>query len=395
MPQKKKTTAGKVRWVGRYRDRQGKEHSKTFDTQREAKAWEAEQQRAMRRGEWVDPSTHKITVSEALERWASRPGLRESSRAAYATVAANLGPIADVPLAELRRRDTDDWATMLIKGRPWRGGQTVSEGTAQRWVHVVSAAVSLAVDDGLIARNPIKAPRVKASRSVSRSQIPTSAQVAAIVERLEAGGAEYMERGTLRTQGPRPDIADMVRTAVGTGMRISELCGLRVQDVDFLRRVVRVEQQAAPAGDGLLPLKTRASRREIAVADDLLEVLDRWCAGQPMGERVFRRAGGHPIGRVGAGAALRITTGFLGLPVTFHSLRHYYASLLIDSGVSVAGVRAAMGHESASMTLSVYVHLWPGAEDQTRAAISGAVSRAGFLRDRGEDSGGRFYVSAG
>ncbi len=395
MAQKKKTAAGSTRWVGRYRDHQGKEHSKSFSTQREAKAWEAEQQRAMRRGEWVDPATHKTTVAEALERWATRPGLRDTSKTVYGTVAANLGPIADIPLVALRRRDVDDWAAILTKGRPWKGGRSITDSTARRWVLIVSAALSLAVEDGLMARNPIRAPRAKASRSISRAQIPTSGQISALVEQLEVGGAEYIEKGSIHTQKPRPDVADMVRTAVGTGMRVSELCGLRVQDVDFLRRVVRVEWQATPNGRELRPLKTRASRREIAVADDLLIVLDQWCAGQSPTDRVFRRADGAALGHTRAGEALRVAARALGLSFTLHSLRHYYASLLIDSGVSVVGVQHALGHESAAMTLEVYTHLWPGAEDQTRAAISGAVSRAGFLRDRSPSPARGISISAG
>lgn len=129
MAQKKKTAAGATRWVGRYRDHQGKEHSKSFSTQREAKAWEAEQQRAMRRGEWIDPATHKTTVAEALERWATRPSLRDTSKTVYSTVAANLGPIADIPLVALRRRDVDDWAAILTKARPWKGGRSITDST--------------------------------------------------------------------------------------------------------------------------------------------------------------------------------------------------------------------------------------------------------------------------
>ncbi len=53
--QKRTTKAGKTRWVARYRDAAGKEHSRSFDTQREAKAYLQEQERALRRGEWVDP----------------------------------------------------------------------------------------------------------------------------------------------------------------------------------------------------------------------------------------------------------------------------------------------------------------------------------------------------
>lgn len=51
----------------------------------------------------------------------------------------------------------------------------------------------------------------------------------------------------------------------------------------------------------------------------------------------------------------------------FHELRHYYASLLIDSGASVKVVQARLGHKSAEETLNTYSHLWPDSDDRTRA----------------------------
>ena len=53
---------------------------------------------------------------------------------------------------------------------------------------------------------------------------------------------------------------------------------------------------------------------------------------------------------------------------TFHSLRHYYASLLIRHGESVKIVQARLGHASASETLDTYSHLWPDSDDKTREA---------------------------
>ena len=52
MPTKRVRNTG-ISWQGRYRDASGKEHSKTFKTKREAKAWEDDQIRAVRRGEWL------------------------------------------------------------------------------------------------------------------------------------------------------------------------------------------------------------------------------------------------------------------------------------------------------------------------------------------------------
>jgi integrase len=71
-----------------------------------------------------------------------------------------------------------------------------------------------------------------------------------------------------------------------------------------------------------------------------------------------------------------------GLPdsVTFHDLRHYYASLLIRHSESVKVVQARLGHASAAETLDTYSHLWPGSEDRTRLAVD-EVLGAGPVAD--------------
>jgi integrase len=66
-----------------------------------------------------------------------------------------------------------------------------------------------------------------------------------------------------------------------------------------------------------------------------------------------------------------------GLPAefSFHDLRHYFASLLIASGADIKTVQARLRHDSAVTTLRVYAHLWPDADESTKAAVA-AVLRA-------------------
>lgn len=54
--------------------------------------------------------------------------------------------------------------------------------------------------------------------------------------------------------------------------------------------------------------------------------------------------------------------------------RHYFASGLIAAGCDVVTVQRAMGHASATTTLSTHAHLWPTVEDGTRAAASGVAA---------------------
>jgi integrase len=59
-----------------------------------------------------------------------------------------------------------------------------------------------------------------------------------------------------------------------------------------------------------------------------------------------------------------------------HDLRHFYASALIVAGCDVVTVQRALDHHSAVVTLSTYGHLWPTAEDRTRAAAAALMASA-------------------
>jgi integrase len=60
--------------------------------------------------------------------------------------------------------------------------------------------------------------------------------------------------------------------------------------------------------------------------------------------------------------------------VHLHHLRHYFASGLIAAGCDVVTVQRALGHQTASVTLNTYSHLWPSAEDKTRAAAAAMLA---------------------
>ena len=86
------------------------------------------------------------------------------------------------------------------------------------------------------------------------------------------------------------------------------------------------------------------------------------------GQSMNRNSAGHQWREV------RKATGLGGY--TLHDLRHFYASGLIASGCDVVTVQRALGHSSATITLGVYSHLWPTAEDRTRAAAGDLMAAA-------------------
>lgn len=378
MIQKRTTSTGKTRWIGRYRTPAGRERSKTFDTRRQATAWVEERRREIRRHEHIDPADQDTTVAEWVDHWARR-ATRERTRELYLSTAAELGPIADIPLPRLTRGDVDAWHRQLTRGRPWRGGRPLAESTARDYVMRLAAAMKSAAEDGLITRSPVRVPRKVESTRVRVTDVPTLEDIDAIISLVECGGGHRSTgRGEHVVMGPNLTVADMIRVAVGTGMRVSEIGGLVVGDIDFLRRSIHVEQQLSRTGGRREPLKTTASRRTIPVADDLVSVLDAAAAGKGPGEFVFTSSRGAPISKTSANSVAAGAARTLGLPWTFHSFRHYYASRLIAERVPVNVVQAMLGHSSASTTLDVYAHLFPNAEDVARAAIAGAVSGRGI-----------------
>lgn len=107
-------------------------------------------------------------------------------------------------------------------------------------------------------------------------------------------------------------------------------------------------------------------------------------------EMLFGTQLGRLWQRNSAGEEWRRIRKELGLPteVTLHTLRHTFASNLIASGCDVVTVQRSLGHAQPSITLNTYSHLWPSAEDKTRAATAdfmAAVSHsADSLRTKGK-----------
>jgi integrase len=62
--------------------------------------------------------------------------------------------------------------------------------------------------------------------------------------------------------------------------------------------------------------------------------------------------------------------------VKLHDLRHYYPSGLIAAGCDAVTVQRALGHAIATVMLNTYAHLWPTAEDRTRAAAASMLAEA-------------------
>jgi integrase len=101
----------------------------------------------------------------------------------------------------------------------------------------------------------------------------------------------------------------------------------------------------------------------VPVPDDLLTILSAHAELPHRTEWLFAAGGDDPPHQNTGGTAGAARSG----P---GSLRHFYASGLIAAGCDVVNVQRTLGYAKATTTLETYSHLWPSAEDRTRAAAT-------------------------
>lgn len=159
-------------------------------------------------------------------------------------------------------------------------------------------------------------------------------------------------------------LATLVLLLAYCGLRWSEAIGLRVSDVNMLRKRVHVNRAAVEV-DGSIEVGAPKSweKRTVPFPTFLLGALERQCEGKSKGDLVFGDAEGNYLRRAktSEGAAswfARAVEEAQLERLTPHDLRHTAASLAISSGANVKAVQRMLGHKSAAMTLDTYADLF-------------------------------------
>jgi integrase len=359
-------------WRGAYRDEAGRQHTKSFQRQVDAKRWIATEEAKVVRGDWVNPAAGKVTFAAYYADWSPRQVWLSSTREnADLSVAGTT--FAQMPLRSIRRSHIEGWVKQMTA--------TLAPTTIDTRFTIIRGVFRAAVADRLIPSDPtfgVVLPRKR--RADAAMIIPTNTDVANLLN-----AAEPPNRPT-----SRPGFTAYVALCAFAGLRRGEALGLRVSDIDFLARTLRVRRQiqrAKPsdvaAGKDLIEAVAGItvilrspkyeSERTIYLPDELLAILsEHICQHTPEGEpdRWLFDEAGRPWHDNLVDYRWRSTRTDAGLTHKLHDLRHYFASGLIAAGCDVVTVQRAMGHASATTTLGTYAHLWPTAEDKTRAAAS-------------------------
>ncbi|WP_405850024.1 site-specific integrase [Streptomyces niveus] len=357
-----KRTNGK--WRARYRDLDGKEHARHFDRKVDAQRWLDEVTTSLVTGLYVDPRAGKISFEKYATQWqgqqiAGEAGTRITDNALRLHLIPALGAYA---MVSLRRTHIQALFKKL--------SEQLGPGSVRNVYDVLVRVVTAAVDDKVIAASPCKRITLP---PLSDDEVapPTVAQVQEMAEVMP------------------PYLRAAIVVLAGSGLRVGELLGLKVSDVDFKRGTVRVERQRLQSGL-IGPPKTGKSRRTVPVGEVVTDALLGHLAARPSKGWLFTMEEDEPLNyrrwktewncarkalqAVENETAEREGRKPVGLPhMVTHDLRHFYASALIGGGASVKQVQLVLGHASAVITLRIYAHLWPGEEDRTRSVMDAVL----------------------
>ncbi|WP_298427567.1 site-specific integrase [Rhodoblastus sp.] len=390
----------KTSWIVDYVDQTGRRHIKTFARKKDADAYHAQARVEVRAGVHTADSDSK-TVQAAADLWLATceaAGLEAATLAAYRQhVRLHILPyLGRGRLSQLSTPMIRSFEDDLRVGAPAPGeetGKPRSAAMVKRVLRSLGAIVADAQERGLVARNVVRELRSNRHRGKERRaerrqkgklrvgvDIPTREEIKAIV-------ASFKGR-------KKP----LILTAIFTGLRGSELRGLRWCDVDFARRELHVRQRADRYRTIGKP-KSESGNRTLPFPSLVLNALREWKLQCPPSAQdlVFPSSNGNVDyhsniiktalwpAQVEAGVTIRALDekgepliGKDGKPIIaakysgMHALRHFYASWCINAkedgglGLSPKVVQERLGHSTIMMTLDVYGHLFPRDDEATQ-----------------------------
>jgi integrase len=368
------TASGQPRtvWQVDYRDRSGKRRARQFDKKRDADSFYATARVEVQAGTHV-ARADTVTVEAAGKLWLrsgeaaglERSTLDQRRQHLEHHITPLIGNRLIIDITGPALRDFED--------RLRAGGR--SPAMCRKVRVSLGAIFGDAISRGLCQRNPVRETRAARSTATDKRHrrrlvvgldIPEPAEIRAFLAALSGRW--------------RP----LLMTAVLTGLRASELRGLRWSDLDLKAGVLYVRQRADVRGKIGRP-KSPAAERSVPVPPALRAVLTQWrdiCPAGPLGlcfpngaGRVENMSNIVQRGLVPTWAAAGVTDRYGGL----HALRHFFASWCANRvrdgglGLSLKELQERLGHSSLAMTADVYSHLFPRGDDDGELAAGEAA----------------------
>jgi integrase len=362
----------KSAWIVDYFDQDRRRRQATFKHKKQADAYLLQVGHEVKEGTHIAPAA-SITVAEAAELWLKSGklhGLEPGTLKMYrAQVQHHIAPLLGrVKLADLSTPGIQRFADALID-RPMASDSdaAISRSMARKVLSSLKGILREAQRQGQLSKAPaapvsIKVPKRGTVKIRAGRDFPSKAEANVILAKAA---------GRLRP---------LIIAAVFTGMRASELRGLRWSDVDLDAKLIRVRQRADAWGAIGRP-KSEAGERDIPLTPMVVNALREWRLACPKGELDLVFPNGRGEVETLSNIANRFwyplqrKTGIVDeqgkAKYGFHCLRHFFASWMIDAGTPMKRLQAMLGHSTMAMTSDTYGHLFPDPEgDQQRMAAA-------------------------
>ena len=343
----------------RYQDGTGKRRTVYAPTLEELRAKEDEINKAQDAG--VDYNKGNITVLELLERYISlKQGVRNATKVGYNFVynLVKKEPFGFRKIRDIKMSDAKLW--MLKLQQDGRGYSTITSVRG-----VVKPAFQMAFEEDIINKNPFAFKLTDVVKNDSQKRIAlTPAQVDLFMTFIKEDkhySCYYDEFVVL----------------LETGMRVSELCGLTRQQLDFEKRRIWVDHQLVRKPDCTYYVektKTESGCRFIPMTDNVVTALKNILANRkkPSKEWIIDGYSGFLLLDKNGNpkVAMHIEHHFQWalkkyrklhpdqpLPkITPHVFRHTFCTKMAHAGMDIKSLQYLMGHSDAGVTMNVYTH---------------------------------------
>lgn len=368
MREKRKDNKGRVlkdgeqqrqdgRYVYRYTAPDGKRQSLYAGTLQELREKEAAALQSLRDG--LDYHAGSMTVANLVDRYlAQKRDVRVNTQHGYDFVKSLLKKeeFGHRAIRDIKVSDAKLWFLDLRD----RG---LSYNTVCSIRGVVRPAFQMAVDDDLLRKNPFSfyLKDVLRNDTVSKSALSP--------EEVESF-LEFVQDDIARSKH-----YDEIVILLETGLRVSELCGLTMDDIDFANRRITVDRQLLRTKKGKYYIeypKTKSGKRIVPMSNTAYFALKRTIQNRKKPKKEYV-VDGHKgflfldmdekpkIALHLQHALKRITNNYneahnTNLRVTPHILRHTFCTNLANQGYSVKSLQYIMGHADAYTTMNIYAH---------------------------------------
>ena len=312
--------------------------------------------------------TQELDLSHWLEYWMDsivRPNRAETTVYAYQKIIDNhIDPaLGDVPLRKLTPMIIQEYYTETQRT------SGLSSNTMRRHHDLLSSALRSAVRQDVIPASPmerVEPPRVR----TAESYFYNNQELKLLYQKIEGNILELA-----------------VKLAGSLGMRREEICGLKWENVDLQRHLVLIREARTAYGATIVQKETknRSSVRTLYLPDEVYLLLEQEQARQQQ-ERCLQSPTYNPTDHVILDAkgvpyspnALSLAfTRFVrknDLPrLTFHGLRHTFATIASCQGASLFDIGKALGHATPATTGRIYTHLVDRTHEELVQRVSDAL----------------------